>query len=64
MLTIDIVAMVAAAVFLLGGILLGFGATLKLLTGGLVGKIDEEGEAVDFPLGRGVVAFCGYRLRP
>ena len=39
MLTIDIVAMVAAAVFLLGGIFLGFGATLKLLTGGLVGKI-------------------------
>ncbi|MDY6366986.1 MAG: hypothetical protein SPL13_00495 [Clostridia bacterium] len=39
MLTIDIVAIIASVVFVLGGIMLGFGKTLRLLTGGIVGKI-------------------------
>lgn len=39
MMTVDIVAIILTLAFFFGGIMLGFGKTLKLLTGGLVGKI-------------------------
>ena len=39
MMTVDIVAIILTLSFFVGGTLLGFGKTLKLLTGGIVGKI-------------------------
>ena len=39
MITADVIAIILTLVFFIGGVLLGFGKTLKLLTDGVVGKI-------------------------
>ena len=39
MITADVIAIILMLAFFFGGIILGFGKTLKLLTSGLVGKI-------------------------